>query len=204
MHVPACHARRPHLALQLSRQGLRVWTTDDGYALLSGGGRRLQIVELVSASGDEASMIRALLDWTRRGELWWELPSFDGERLARLMPYAANWGAGGVQMIRIVDLAALLSLFQPVLSRRAAPLRDMALAIGMREHDRTDVATIVVTGGKLEVRPGREASRYIEWSAPDAARLILGGPPDAASVDGFPELAALFPLPVYVPTLDRV
>jgi predicted N-acetyltransferase YhbS len=199
------YSRRPDLALQLRKAGLRIWTTGDGYAIVSGHAYgALSIMELVSASGQEPAMIRALLDWTGRDEISWEIPAWDAGRLADLMPCATGWRAGGWSMYRIVDLPGLLTLMKPVLARRAAPLRDWSLSIGIREHDRTDVATLVVRDGSIEITADRSAEQYVEWSSVEAARVLLGGPPVAARNDVQPVLAALLPLPVYVPHLDHV
>jgi predicted N-acetyltransferase YhbS len=201
--LPACHARRPHLARQLQKSGLRVWTAEDGYALVHGTDwGPLSILELVSASGREVGMVRALLDWTGRSEISWEIPAGDGERLARVMPCVAHWGVGGWDMYRVVDVVKLLRAYLPLLSRRAAPLRDFELAIGIREHDRTDLATIAVREGDFQVYAGRHAERHVEWPSVEVVRVLLGGPSVATVVPD--ELGALLPLPVYVPHLDHV
>ena len=201
--LPACHARRLDLALQLRKDGLRVWVSEDGYAIVRGRlFASLYILELVSASGREAGMIRALLDWTDRGEISWVLPASDRERLARVMPCVSHWRAGGWDMYRIVDLTRLLRGTAPIVARQAVPLRDFSQSIGIREHDRTDVATITVRDGNVQVLPGRDAEHYVEWTAVDAVRALLGGPPVAPGIP--PDLAALLPLPVYVPQLDHV
>jgi len=202
--LQVCHAVRSNLGQQLLAEGRRAWTAQDGYALLKDGWGQTSISELVSTSGREMGMIRSLLDWTDRDELTWRLPASDYERLARLMPGAAGWRLGDWQMYRIVDLVQLLELFLPLLSSRAKWLRDGALSIGIREHDRTDTATLIVQDGVVEVVPGRSADRYVEWSPVEAARVLLGGPavPDASEYHGM--LATLFPLPVFVPGLDHV
>jgi predicted N-acetyltransferase YhbS len=203
--LPLCHARRPYLPLQMRKEGLRVWTAVDGYALVEGTlFGPLSILELVSASGREVGMIRALLDWTGRSQITFKVPAWDDERLARLMPYVTHWRAGDWQMWRIVDLGELLALARPILSPRAAALRDMELAIGIREHDRTDVATIAVRDGQVKVARGRQAEPYVEWSSVEAARVLLGGPPVAAQAQVPPGLATLLPIPAYVPALDYV
>jgi predicted N-acetyltransferase YhbS len=201
--LPVYHVRRPDLALQLRKDGLRLWTAEDGYAIAQGPlFAPLTILELVSASGHEAGIIRAVLDWTETDEISWNVPAFDRERLARLVPCVSHWHLGGWAMYRVVDLGKLLTLIRPALSRRAAVLADFSLSIGVREHDRTDVATISVRGGDVAVAPGRHAERYVEWSSVDAARVLLGGPPGAAETPA--ELGALLPLPMYLPPLDHV
>jgi predicted N-acetyltransferase YhbS len=203
--LAVCHVRRPNLALQLRKEELRIVTAEDGYAIVQGSlFGPLSILELVSASGQESGMIRALLDWTGRSEISWEIPAWEGERLARLMPCVKQWRAGGWQMYRVVDLTRLLALVKPILCRRAAPLRDFGLSIGIREHDRTDVATLCVRDGHVEVIPGRNAEQYVGWSSVEAARLLLGGPPIGAESEIPAELAALLPIPVHVPGLDHI
>ena len=200
-----CHARRPHLPLQMRMKGLRVWTAEDGYAILRGSEwGPLSIVELVSASGRETGMIRALLEWTQRDDIRWTLPAGDDECLARVMPGVSHWRLGGWGMWRINDLAQVLALARHVLRLRAAALRDFELAIGVREHDRTNVATLAVRGGQIEVARGRHVEPYVEWSVVEAARALLGGPPVAGEVDVPAGLRALLPIPMYLPGLDHV
>jgi predicted N-acetyltransferase YhbS len=197
--------RRPELALQLQKDGLWIWVADDAYVLVHDSTYEpLSIAELVSTSGQECGIVRAALDGTGRNEISWIVPAWEHQLLARIMPAVARWRVGGWQMYRIVDLARLLSLLEPVLSARAGPLHDFALSLGIREHDRTDAATLVVRGGRLEIRPGREADRYVEWSPQEAVRALLGGAPLGAGVQVPLELAALLPLPVHVPALDYV
>jgi len=202
---PVCHTHRPNLELQLRKQGLRIWVAEDGYAIVSGEDRRnLSIVEIVSASGREAGMIRAMLDCTFGSGASLRLSSWDQERLVRLLPYVSGWSAGGDWQYRIVGLSGLLTACEPVLQRRAAGLRDFDVSIGIREHDRVDVATIAVRGGNVEITPDRASQTYIELDPVAAARLFFGGPP---GVDGGglpPSLAALLPVPIHVPRLDYV
>jgi predicted N-acetyltransferase YhbS len=200
------HTRRPHLPLQLRKDGLRLWTAEDGYAIASGQAwGPLSIMELFSASGRELGMIRALLSWWSGGDsISFRVPACDDARLARLMPCATGWRAGGWNMYRIVDLVGLLTAMKPLLARRAVGVRDLALSIGIREHDRTHVTTLVVRGGDVEVTAGRSATRYVEWTPVEAARLFLGGPAIAARADVPQALQALLPLPIYVPELDHV
>jgi predicted N-acetyltransferase YhbS len=202
--TPAYHTLRPHLPLQLRKEGLRAWTAQDGYALVRGGAwGPLSILELISASGRELGVIRALLDWTDRDDIRWNVPAWD-ERLARLMLGVSRWRAGDWDMWRINDLAQVLALARPILSRRAAALRDFDLAIGVRERDRTTVSTIAVRDGEVEIARGRHVGPYVEWSAVEAARAVLGGPPPAAEADLLPGLRALLPIPMVLPALDHV
>jgi hypothetical protein len=205
----ACRAIRADLAAQLHKPELSIWTAENGYALV--GGRPwgpLHVIELVSTTGQEASILRAILDWADRGEIRWRLPACDEPRLARLMPYVDHWHKGSWDMWRIVDLARALALARPILQQRAAGARDFELAIGMVEHDCTQVATLTVRGGEMQVTPGRHADACYEWPAVDVARLLIGGPP-VARPQGMPDalwagLRALLPIPAYLPPLDHV
>ena len=87
-------------------------------------------------------------------------------------------------------------------------MRDIALAIGMVEHDQTQVATLAVCDGEVQVTPGRHADAYYEWPAVDVARLLLDGPP-VACPQGMPAtlwagLRALLPIPAFLSSLDHV
>ena len=205
----ACRAVRTDLLAQLHKPDLGIWTAVDGYALI--GGRPwgpLHVAELASNSGQEAALLRAILDWTGRGEIRWRVPAFDEALLARLMPCTSYWSVGSWDMWRIVDLARALSLALPTLQQRAAGVRDLELAIGMVEHDRTQVITLRVRDGELQVQPGRHADAYAEWPVVDVARLLIGGPPVARPPE-LPEplwagLRALLPIPAYLPSLDHV
>jgi predicted N-acetyltransferase YhbS len=204
-HMVAFYTHRPDLPLQLSKPDLWLWASEDGYVLVRGPAYGpLSILELVSASGQEAVLVRAVLEWTGRDKITWELCAGDDERLVRLLPCAAHWRAGGWPMYRIVDLSRFLSAVKPTLSRRARGLRDFQLAIGIQEHDRTDVATIILRDGEVEIVPGQQAQQYVAWSPVRAARLILGGPPIAPLEELPPQLTALLPVPVFVPALDHV
>ncbi len=203
----ACHARRPHLARKLQQQGLRVWVAPrmEGYAIVQGEARdHLTIQELVSVSGQETNMIRAMLDDTFGEQASWEISVWDQERLTRVMPAVARWQSGYSGMYRIVDLTQLLTRATPFMAPRAAAVRDFDIAIGIREHDRTAVTTVAVHNGTVEVQAGRRSQTYVELSPVVAVRLFLGGPP-IPERDQIPAgLQALLPVPVYVPMLDHV
>ena len=174
--LAACHARRPYLALQICRQRLRTWITEDGYAVVRAPAWQAPtVIELVSASGREAGMIRALMDWTFQDQFTCLLSAWDRERLAHILPAAMGWHIGGGGMYRIVDLGQLLQAAKGFLDERAANLRDFELSIGIREEDRTQVTTLVACGGSIEVSPGRQAETYVELSPITAARLFVGG-----------------------------
>lgn len=201
-----CHVRRPKLALQLRMQGVRLWVAQDGYVLASGESPAPPtILELVSGSGREAGMVRALLDASRAGEVHWHrFSAWDHERLARLLPCVSSWTTGSDWSYRINDLPGLLVACRPVLEQRAACLRDFDVSLGIREHDRVDEATIALRNGDLELSSGRSSHTYVELDPVAAVRLFLGGPSAPAGC-GVPQaLHALLPLPVHVPPLDHV
>jgi predicted N-acetyltransferase YhbS len=214
----ACHTRRPYLPLLLRKPGLRVWTAEDGYAIVRGAEwGPLSILELVSASGRETAFVRALLDWTDRNDIRWQVPAWDGERLARLVPGASHWLLVDCQMWRINDLAQVLTLARPVLQARGTAVRDFELAIGLREHSRVrehdrapvagderTVTTIAVHNGEVEIARGRHVEPYVEWSVVEAARAVFGGPPVSPQAEMPAGLAALLPIPIYLPALDHV
>ncbi|MGI6379729.1 MAG: GNAT family N-acetyltransferase [Anaerolineae bacterium] len=200
-----CWAARPRLAEQIARQNLRIWTTEDGYAITRGApGKRQQIVELVSASRREPRMIRTILEATGASEATWELPACDGERLPRLMPYAAQWHAGPNGMFRIVDLALLLEAAVPHLRRWANALDGYSLCLAIQEHDRTMSATIAFGGGEVQITRGRCADEVIELDILEATRLLLGGPPTGREAKLSPCLLAALPLPTHILPLDAV
>jgi predicted acetyltransferase len=204
-HQVPFHTRRPDLALQLEKDSLWLWTAEDGYVIARGAAYgSLSILELVSASGREAEMVRAVIEWTGGKDLTWTICAGDEERLVRLLPAARRWHAGGGQMYRIVDLARFLSSIKPMLVRRAQGVCDFEIAIGIQEYDRTDVATLAVRDGAVEIASGRQAADYYACSSVQAARLILGGPPIAPRDEIPAPLAALLPVPVFVPPLDHV
>ena len=107
-------------------------------------------------------------------------------------------------MYRVNDLAALLVSSRPVLESRAATLRNFAVALGIREHDRTTVTTVTVEDGEVGVEVGQHASRYVELPVTEATRLVFGGPPVAADARWSEGLQALFPIPCYVLPFDHV
>ncbi len=205
MPLPDCHAYRPDLETQLHRQDLRVWVTDDGYAMAHGQDRdHANLIELASASGKEAEMIRAIIAWNHGEGATWELSAWDETRLARVMPYAAYWKTGFSNMYRVNDLTAVLRAALPRFERRAAGLRDFAVTLGIREHDRTQATTITARDGAVQIEAGRLAERYVELDPIVATRLVFGGPAIPETPHLSPGLLALLPVPVYVPQLDHV
>ncbi len=203
--LPDCHACRPDLETQLHRQDLRVWVSEDGYAIVHGQDRdHVKLIELVSASGKEAELIRAIIAWNQGEAATWEVSIWDETRIARVMPYVSYWKAGPGDMYRVNDLTAVLRAALPRFERRATGLRDFAVGLGIREHDRTQTTTVAVHNGAVYIEAGRHAEPYIELDPLSAARLVFGGPAIPQAPQLPPGLLALLPVPVYVPQLDHV
>jgi len=211
-----CWAARPNLAQQLHKQNLRIWTTEDGYAIVRGAdGAQQQILELVSASRREPRLIRAVLEAAGASQAEWGIAACDQERLARLMPYAAHWRAVPNGMFRIIDLTLLLEAARPHLRRWAEALEGYSLCLAVQEHDRTMAAILTFAGGDVQVtrgqmplhRAAREGSgtpQVIELSIIEATRLLLGGPPTGHEAHLPPCLLAALPLPAHILPLDTV
>jgi predicted acetyltransferase len=202
---PACHARRPDLRAKLQRQDLRFWVAVDGYAIAEGQERdHVKVVELVSASGNEAGLLRAILDWNFADDVTWKVSGWEHQRIARVMPHVASWRIHEYGMYRINDLTALLTAALPFLNERAAGLRDHAVTMHLHDSDRITSTTLIVKEGTVQVRTGQHATHTVDLSMLDAARLIFGGPAPAPLGQVPPGLQVLFPIPMYVPYLDQV
>ncbi|MBN1875399.1 MAG: GNAT family N-acetyltransferase [Anaerolineae bacterium] len=202
---PLCHTHRPHLEQQIHKMEMRYWIAEDGYIIVKMNNMfEGEIIELVSASGNEMGMIQALLEWTHSDRIVWKLSAWDTERLARLMPYTSFWDAFHNWMYRINDLTQLLLAARTFLAPRAAVLQDFAIAIGIQEHDRVPVTTLAVQNGTLEIAAGQHTDTYIQLSPLEAARLFLGGPATPVHTTLPGGLMALLPIPVYVSEMDSV
>ena len=200
-----CYARRPHLERHLQRTDLRFFIADDGYAVLEGQERHhIRILELVSKSGNELAVIKALLNWNHGDRADWSLSMWDQARILRLLQGTAYATTGYSGMYRINDLTGLLMAAKPALAPKAAALLDFDVSIGIKERDRTQITTLEVQNGKLNVLPGGNNHPYVELTPLSAARLFLGGlpiPEFAALPVG---LQALLPVPAFVMPWDQV
>ncbi len=200
-----CHTIRPDLKTQIRKMDTRFWIAEDGYAILEGQARQhLRILELVSESGNELGMIRALLEWTFGERASWALSAWDKVRLGRLMPCISYWTGGNSSMYRVNDLTQVLTAAKEHLKAQAQGIRDFSVAIGVKEHDRTTVTTLTVEGGDVDVRPGNHAATYVELPIVEATRLVFGGPPVAGEASLPQPLVALLPVPCYVMAFDHV
>lgn len=204
-NLPACYAMRPRLAQQIHKMDARFWIANDGYVIALGQGRHhVRIIELVSASGNELGLLKAVLDWNHGERLTWELSPWDTERIGQMMPYTSWWDSASNACYRLNDLTAVLMAAKSFLETRAVAVRNFALAVGVREHDRLTVTTITVEDGEVGITTGRHAEAYVEIPVVQAARLFLGGPPIADLAHIPSELRTLLPIPVYIPQLDHV
>jgi hypothetical protein len=200
-----CFTRRPHLERYLQRTDLRFFITQDGYAILIGQERRhINILELVSQAGNEIGIIKALLNLNYGETADWRLSIWDKTRVSRLANFYAYTTIKYNGMFRINDLTGLLLASKPVLETKALAVRDFDVSIGITERDRTQVTTLSVHQGKLNIIPGGHNELYIELSPTSAVRLFLGGLP-FPEMTSLPEgLLHLLPLPVFVSPWDEV
>jgi len=204
-----CWTERPRLAQQLEKQNTRIWTCEDGYAVVrphigNQAGKRQEILELVSASHREPRLIRTILLETGATQAEWGLAACDQNRIARLMPYVAHWRSGPNGMYRIVDPTRLLEAARPYLQRWAVALEGYALCMAIQEHDRTTSVTLGFAGGEVQVMPGCHSEQRLELNILEATRLLLGGPPVSYEGELPPCLLAALPLPVHIPPMDYV
>jgi GNAT superfamily N-acetyltransferase len=201
----ACRAHQPALELQLHKAGLRAWIAPDGYALTNAPAwDKLDILELASASGNEAGIVRALLKWTSLRSTTWSLSCWDRERLARVMPASSGWRVGSGWMFRIVNLYRLFAAAQETIARRAANLRELQVSIQIDDIEHTEAVTLSVHRGTLEIAPGASAPNRIALTPVQAARLLLGGPPIAPEGQIPAGLEMLLPIPAHTPQMEDV
>ncbi|MGC9360189.1 MAG: GNAT family N-acetyltransferase [Anaerolineae bacterium] len=207
-----CWTRRPRLAQQLRAQNTRIWTCEDGYAIVrrTNHGRseeRLQILEMVSTSHREPRLIRTIIEASEATEAEWSLAACDQARLARLMPYAAHWRSGPDGMYRIVDPVRLLEAAKPYLRRWADALDGCSLCIAIQEHDRTTAVTLAFAEGDVQVTPTpplAPAEQRVDLDILEATRLLLGGPPTNHETELPAGLLAALPLPMHIPPMDHI
>lgn len=187
----------------LRRNGNRIWMADDGYLCGWTSGDALRVHEVVSVSGKEVSIIKAVMEWcfVEKAEIY--VRSEEGERFKRLMHAAAGWEILQEGMFRINDCSELLECFKPLLEKRANELQsgDFSLSIGLRFGRNVEVTALEFAGGIMHISK-KKIKPYTEIDGGDAARLLIGGPfPGREKVGRF---AALLPLPIHIPELDKV
>ena len=187
----------------LRKHGNRIWMANDGYLCGCASGDTLRIHEVVSVSGKEASIIGAVMEWcfVKKAEIY--IRSEEGERSKRLMRAAAEWKILQEGMFRINDCFELLKCFKPLLEKRANELQsgDFSLSIGLRFGKNVEVTALEFSGGTMHIAK-KKIKPYTEIDGMDAARFLIGGPfPEREKIGRF---AALLPLPIHIPDLDKV
>ena len=198
----------------LRKPGNRIWLADDGY--LCGwleDNNTLIVKEVISLSGNEASMVKAIMERCLAKQAEIELSREDTERFSRFMQVASGWKILPEGMFRINNCFELLNCFKPLLQERASELRlgDFSLSLGLRFGGRIDVAGLKLTAGLLHISK-RKIEPYAEIDERDAVRLFIGGPfHEKANHIGvnsdrakFAKFATLLPLPVHIPALDHI
>ena len=192
---------RPRFDLKLHREGVRVFLGPDGYLLSHGDYGDKRISEIVSPTQREPELIGGMLNRTHSGAAHVECGPGDLDRLARVTSVMSGWQIGPQGMVRILDWPRLLHELQPLLAERAACLPSFTASIGCRWQGQTEWATVEWDGATLAVGPKR-AGEGIEVDLPVLTGILLGSP-HAMPAELRP-FARLLPVPVHVPTLDRV
>jgi predicted N-acetyltransferase YhbS len=190
-------------AARLRRPGLRIWVGDEGYLCATNKPEHLHVHEIVSPGGKETSMLLAAMQACSNENAQILRTGNDAAGVAGLLPCAESWTVQPEAMFRIMNCPALLSAFQPLLQARAAELglRDFALSIGIRCGGRVDVAGIELKSGTLSITSEKIAP-HCEIESDMAARLFIGGP--GGGTERLGPLAALLPLPICIPQMDKV
>jgi len=201
--------RRPQFALQLTRDGVRVFLGPDGYLLSHGqSGGYLHVIEAVSPNDRLPELVRGAMDWTFGDGAELDFGPADADRMGRVVDAMGGWRAGDQGMLRIVDWTRLLQDVQPLLQQRAAGLPAASISVGCRWRDSVEWATVEWDGKALAVFPDRRVGRpsrptdEVELELPHLTALVCGGPHPGRERLGL--LAPLLPVPVHIPGLDHV
>jgi len=193
---------RKHTDLNLRKQGIRIWTSDEGYVLSSGEAGSPRILEVASPEKKEPELVRGVMERCYGDSASLYINAFDSERLGRLLRATSEWTLVPEGQFRIIELAGLLESFERLLSERAKIARDFEVSIGLRLRDRVDIATISVKGGEFRISRGRKSVNHIELDERDGVRSFLGGP--SADLLRLGGLTTILPLPIHVPSIDHV
>ncbi|MBM3472918.1 MAG: GNAT family N-acetyltransferase [Armatimonadetes bacterium] len=197
----AFRIERPRFDLKLRREGVRVFLGPDGYLLSRGDYGDMRIAEIVSPTRREPELIAGALNCTHAGIAHVEFGAGERERLARVTSVMSGWQVGPQGMVRILNWPRLLSELRPLLAQRAVGLPPFAACVGCRWREETEWATVEWDGADLAVAAER-SGEGIEIDLPTLTGLMLGSPhPMPTELGAF---ARLLPIPVHVPTLDRV
>ncbi len=187
----------------LRRAGNRIWIGADGYLCGQTADDKLMINEVVSPSGKESSLIKAVMEWCFVREAEVTMRMEDTERFNRLMKIASYWNLTYEGMFRINNCFELLKLFTPILEKRASKLnlKDFSISLGLRSGEEVDIVAINYINGVFRISK-EKIEPYIEIDERDGVRLLIGGPfPERGN---FGEISALLPLPIHIPNLDQV
>lgn len=205
--------REKSLGNVLRRARNRIWIGEDGYlcseienvrpAVDKTEGGRLVVSEVVSLSGKESSLIKAVMERCSMKEAEVTAQIGDTECFNRLTKVASHWNSTNEGMFRINNCFELLEAFTPILGRRASELnlKDFSISLGLRFGEKIDCVTVSYAEGVLHVSK-EKTNPYVEIDERDGVRLLIGGP--FAGRRDFGEISALFPLPVHIPKLDQV
>ncbi len=193
-------ASRRGLSGKITRGGNRVWLAGDGYVCGRVCEGVLEAGEVFSRSGREAGLIFSAMNMCYAGRAQVCLCPDDTGLKAALIEAASGWieVAGG--LFRINDFCRLLSIFTPLLEKRARSRKISGFDVSL-EIDGGENLSVRYSGAAVEIsRCKMDAPARLGRGR--AARLFLGG------AFGFERrvepLRALLPLPVYVPPLDSV
>jgi hypothetical protein len=125
----------------------------------------------------------------------------EGERLSRLIGAMSSWHIGAQGQLRVLSWPGLLRDLRPLLAQRAVGLPAFGACVGCRWRGETEWATVEWDGGELAVSPERSGESF-EVDLPLLTGIVVGGPFAAPAELG--ALARLLPVPVHIPSLDRV
>ncbi|MCD6350611.1 MAG: GNAT family N-acetyltransferase [Armatimonadetes bacterium] len=194
---------RPRLALKLQRGDVRLFVGDDDY-LVTGKdwGGTMDVKEIYSGSGREASLLLAMMNMTFSGGARVEVGPGQTDVIERLLAVTAGWQAYPQGMFRIINWPMLLRDLQPLLEPAAQGLQPFELSVGCQWEETTTWATLAWDGTSLSVSEGKGAAEAVEMDVQALTAVVLGGPHPHG--DKLGPVGRLFPIPLHVPALDHV
>ena len=196
-----CRVERPEFALNLRRDGIRVFLGTDGYLLSGGDYGDLGVSEIVSPTDRAPELIAGAMDRARTGSANVDFCPGDIDRLARVVDVMSGWHCGTQGMLRIVDWPGLARDLQPWLQERAEGMASFEQSVGCRWEGETEWVTIEWDGEALSVSDGQGANA-VELELPRLTGLLFGSP--LSGMEALEPLAQLLPVPVHIPGLDHV
>lgn len=200
----AFRVARPRLALMLTRIGIRIFVGPDGYAITRGEtAGSPDVEEVVSPTGREAEIIRAVLDIVCGGAASVDLGPCEGERTERLVAVMSSWDACDQGMFRIIDWPGLLRALAPLLAERAAraELEPFRRVYSCRWGDAIDHAAVEWDGSAFNAEATATGGDCVT-DARLLAGMLLGGPHLGRARLG--PLGRLLPVPLHIPSMDHV